>query len=67
MAKSKKADIPWEQRTTVYLPEAAAVLSIGRTLAYSAAAAGDIPTLKFGTRVVVPVAWIKKTLSMEAA
>lgn len=36
-------------------PSAATVLGIGRTLAYSMAERGDLPTIRLGSRVVVPV------------
>ncbi|WP_187366720.1 helix-turn-helix domain-containing protein [Nocardioides dongxiaopingii] len=36
-------------------PSAAAVLGIGRTLAYGMADRGDLPTIRLGSRVVVPV------------
>jgi hypothetical protein len=36
-------------------PSAAAVLGIGRSLAYLMAERGDLPTIRLGGRVVVPV------------
>ena len=47
---------------TVTVPEAAKMLGIGRNLAYEAARAGDLPTLKFGKRLVVPVAALQRLL-----
>lgn len=36
-------------------PDAADVLSVGRALAYSMARDGRLPTIRLGSRVVVPV------------
>lgn len=40
---------------TVKVEVAAKVLGIGRTAAYAAADAGEIPTIRLGRRLVVPV------------
>jgi hypothetical protein len=40
---------------TVTVPEAGALLRLGRGAAYAAAKRGEIPTLTFGSRLVVPV------------
>ncbi len=50
------------RRGVVSVPEAAEVLGIGKNLAYTAAAAGTIPTLRIGRRVVVPVAPLLKLI-----
>lgn len=42
-------------RLTMTVPEAGEALGIGRSAAYAAADRGDIPTLRLGRRVVVPV------------
>lgn len=42
-------------RTTIDVPEAAVLLGISRSQAYTAARAGEIPALTFGHRIVVPV------------
>jgi excisionase family DNA binding protein len=46
-----RADAP----VTVSVPEAARILGIGRNTAYVAARRGDLPTVRIGGRVVVPV------------
>lgn len=43
------------RRLTVTVPEAGQLLGIGRDSAYRAADRGEIPTLKLGRRLVVPV------------
>jgi hypothetical protein len=43
-------------RLTTTVPEAGALLGLGRDASYAAAARGELPTLKFGRRLVVPVA-----------
>jgi excisionase family DNA binding protein len=40
---------------TVSVPEAARILGIGRNTAYVAARRGDLPTVRIGGRIVVPV------------
>lgn len=40
---------------TISVEEAAARLGIGRNQAYQAAAAGKLPILRFGRRMVVPL------------
>jgi excisionase family DNA binding protein len=42
-------------RFTITVPEAARVLGLGREAAYAAARRGEIPTLRIGRRVLVPV------------
>lgn len=42
-------------RLTVSVPEAGRALGIGRDAAYAAAERGEIPTLRIGRRLVVPV------------
>ncbi|MGC4112994.1 MAG: helix-turn-helix domain-containing protein [Nocardioides sp.] len=36
-------------------PSAARLLGVGRSTAYAAAATGDLPTIRLGSRIVVPV------------
>ena len=43
------------ERCTVTVPEAAAVLGISADNGYAAAKTGELPTLKFGRRLLVPV------------
>ena len=43
------------QRTTLSVPEAGAVLGLSRNTSYQAAERGDIPTIRIGRRMVVPV------------
>lgn len=49
------------------LPTAAAILGIGRTLAYELVATGQFPTpvIRAGTRVIVPVAPLLKLLHAD--
>lgn len=44
-----------EGRLTITVPEAGNLLGLGRGSAYGAARRGEIPTLKIGGRLVVPV------------
>jgi len=50
------------ERLTVRVPEAAEMLSIGRSTLYQLIGSGDIATVKAGRTTLVPVASIKKFL-----
>lgn len=43
------------KRATVTVEEAAALIGLGRSAAYEAARRGDLPTLRMGRRIFVPV------------
>ena len=51
-----------QDKLTITVPEAARMLGISRGLAYEMAREGTIPTLRFGRRVVVPLAAIERLL-----
>lgn len=42
-------------RATLTVEEAAELLGVGRSCAYDAARRGDIPTMRLGRRLVIPV------------
>lgn len=44
-----------EGRATISVEEAATLLGIGRSAAYEAARRGQLPTLRLGRRLLVPV------------
>ena len=50
------------ERKVMTVSEAADALGICRSKAYEAARAGEIPTVKIGTRVLVPIAALDKLL-----
>ena len=52
----------WRSRATLTVPEAAVVLRMGKNTAYDAARTGDLPVVRFGTRLVVPVARLRALL-----
>lgn len=52
-----------EERLTVSVSEAARLLGISKNSAYNACATKDIPSLKIGKRIVVPLAALDKLLS----
>lgn len=39
---------------TLTVEQAAKILGVGRSLAYSAAASGELPTIRLGRRLLVP-------------
>ena len=49
-------------KLTMTVTEAAKLLGIGRKQAYEAVHKGEIPSLKFGRRILVPVAAFERML-----
>ena len=45
------------------VPEAATALGIGRSAGYEAARRGELPTIRIGRRVLVPVVALEKILA----
>jgi hypothetical protein len=56
------APVGWRQRAVISVPEAGAVLGLGRSASYAAARRGDIPTLTIGRLKLVPVARLRALL-----
>lgn len=54
-------------KLTITVPEAARVLGIGRDAAYRAAERGEIPTLKLGRRIMVPVPRLQAMLGLAVS
>ena len=50
-------------RRAISINEAAETLGIGISKAYQAAKSGDIPTIRLGKRILVPVAALEKMLA----
>jgi excisionase family DNA binding protein len=50
------------QRWTLSVKEAAKLLGVGRNKAYEAARRGEIPTIRIGKRILVPVAALERML-----
>jgi excisionase family DNA binding protein len=53
------------ERKTMSVVEAGELLGLGRSAAYSSARRGEIPTLKFGRKLVVPIALFQRMLGEE--
>ena len=49
-------------KPTTTVPLAGKVIGLSRNGAYDAARRGEIPTLDFGRRKVVPTAWLRQIL-----
>jgi hypothetical protein len=54
-----------EEPATTSVEKAGRRLGIGRSLAYDAARRGEIPTLRIGRRLVVPVARLNEMLGIS--
>ena len=53
------------ERRAMSIPEVAASLGIGLSKAYEAARTGELPTIKIGKRILVPVAAFNKMLEVK--
>lgn len=57
-----------EGRPTLPLwPDVGRALGLGRNAVYQAAARGELPTLTFGRRIVVPTAALRRLLELDRA
>jgi excisionase family DNA binding protein len=54
-----------QQRLTISVPEAGKRLGIGRNQAYEAARHGEIPSIRVGKRLLVPIAAFERLLRGE--
>jgi len=52
-------------RFVLTVPQAAKFLGIGRSSAYDAARRGELPTISFGRRKLVPVTAVERLLGLE--
>jgi len=53
------------ERGAVTVEQAAALLGIGRTTAYDAARTGELPTVKLGRRIIVPIPALMRLLTAD--
>ncbi len=53
-------------KRTYSIPEIAKELGIGRSAAYEAARTGEIPTIRIGKRILVPVAALERMLAQAS-
>jgi excisionase family DNA binding protein len=61
MAKNRKRRTS-DTALTYSVPEAGALLGLGRVAAYEAAARGDLPVLRIGGRILVPKVALQRLL-----
>ena len=54
-----------EEQPTMTIEEAGRWLGLGRSAAYEAAKRGEIPTIRFGRRLVVPTAGPRRLLQLD--
>jgi len=54
------------EKLTISVTEAGQILGISRTAAYEAARNGQIPTVRIGRRLLVPVAALERLLAVRA-
>jgi excisionase family DNA binding protein len=58
-------EVTMEEKRTVSVPEAGKWLGIGRNAAYEAARRGEIPTIKIGRLLRVPVVALERKLEVS--
>ncbi len=56
-----------EESPTITVEEMADALGIGRTGAYDAVRRGDLPSIRIGRRIVVPVAELRRLVGLDDA
>lgn len=57
----------WRARATLSVPEAGrAAFELGRNASYAAAARGEIPTIRLGSKIRVPVIQLRRLLGEVA-
>lgn len=61
----RAVDIPLEERLTLTVEEAGALLGISRAFAYEAVRRGEIPSIRIGRRVLVPKAALRRMLGVD--
>ena len=57
----------WRTRTVLDVPTGGALFDLSRSASYRAAQTGDLPTIRLGRRLVVPVAQVLAMLEGPAA
>jgi excisionase family DNA binding protein len=60
--KRPAARSDWRERETIKVEEAAVVLGINRAAAYRAARSGELPAVRIGKRLIVPVPALRRLL-----
>lgn len=65
-AEAAEAVEDWRRRGALSIPEAGAVLGVGRSLAFDLARRGDLPTINLGRRRVVPCHALRRLLGEVA-
>ncbi len=53
------------RRLTVSVTEAAAILGIGRATAYGCVRTGQIPSIRLGGRIVVPIIALERLIGVD--
>lgn len=56
---------PEKQPTMQLWPEVGQLLGLGRAATYEAARRGDIPIIRFGRRIIVPTAALRRLLGVD--
>ena len=51
-----------DDKLTLSVPEAGRLIGLGRNAAYDAAAKGELPTIKIGSRILVPKVALERML-----
>jgi excisionase family DNA binding protein len=65
-AVSTSAGEPGSGRLTLTVDEVAGLLGVSRSTAYECVRTGEIPSVTFGRRILVPKRWLESLLNGEA-
>lgn len=66
MDHSMRSIPEWETRTVLSIEEVALILGLGRSATYESARRGELPTLRLGRRILVPVSAFSKWLEQAS-
>ena len=62
MTQNQPHTADWRTQATISVERAGKVLGIARASAYTAARAGELPTVRIGRRLLVPVTALRRML-----
>ncbi len=67
--RPRSNDLPptdWRERPTVSVEQAGVLIGVSRGLAYEAVRSGEIPSIRVGKRLLVPVAALRRLLGEKS-
>jgi excisionase family DNA binding protein len=66
MNHSMRSITDWENQTVLSIEDVAQILGLGRSTTYESARRGELPTLRVGRRILIPVSAFSKWLNQAS-